>query len=297
MIYMGKTYRKFTTIELIAYTKAFNFTRKLTQLHVHHTWSPNVSDFKGNNYDAINWGMENYHVNTNGWSTIAQQLTLFPDGIWLLGRDFNQTPASILGWNTGAFCIEMVGNFDAGYNAFKSPQNQAMYEFCEFMVEQKGLQMRFHRDSPTSYKTCPGTGIDRASFFNEVANFTEKKLALIVSNKAEQDRLAELAKAKIRTEELRKIMETARILFKDMIVGTPEKPIVHWTNDYVNYLADKKIVAGAKNSDGTFSYSPDKPLTRGEMACMLAKAMESIEETIHAVVKPFDGNLNDSKLD
>jgi hypothetical protein len=196
--------------------------------------------------------MEYYHVHTNGWSTIAQQLTLFPDGIWLLGRDFNLSPASILGWNTGALCIEMVGNFDVGGDLFKTPQNQAMYEFCEFMVEQKGLQMRFHRDSPTSY------------------NFTEKKLALIASQKAEQDRQAELAKAKIRAEELRKIMEKARIIFKDMIIGTPEKPSVHWTNDYVNYLADKKIVAGMKNADGSLSYSPDKPVTRGEMACMLA---------------------------
>jgi hypothetical protein len=168
-----KIYKKFTPPELIQFLGNFKFTRTITQLHVHHTYSPNKADFKGHNHDALNWGMEQYHIKTNGWSTIAQQLTLFPDGLWLYGRDFNQTPASILGWNTGAICIEIVGNFDTGVETLVDPQASSMYEICEYFVEHMGLQMRFHRDSPTAYKTCPGSGINRNTFFNNVANFRE----------------------------------------------------------------------------------------------------------------------------
>ena len=229
---MGKTYRKFTTSELIAYVRGFLFTRPLTQLHVHHTYLPDHKQFTGNNYDALNWGMEYYHVNTAKYSTIAQHLTLFPDGTWLLGRDFNMNPASIIGWNTGAFCIEMVGNFDSGNDLFRSPQADAIYEFCEFMVETKRLAMKFHRDSPTAYKTCPGTGIDRATFFDKVANFTENKLAEVARRQAIERQEREKAEAQKRVEELKRIMSQVRVLFTDMMDKATGN--VHFSNDYVN---------------------------------------------------------------
>lgn len=273
---VSKVYTKMTTKQLIAYVRAFNFTRLINQLHAHHTYLPNKAMFTGSNYDAIQWGMEDYHIKTNGWSAIAQHLTLFPDGMWLLGRDLNQVPASILGWNTGSICIEMIGNFDTNQEKLLNPQADAMYEFCEFMVEQKNLTLKFHRDSPTAYKTCPGNGIDRDTFFHNVANFTENKLAM---EKAVRDEAARV-EAQKRVEELKRIMAQTRILFKDMMNQDGK---VHWANDTVNALADKKIVKGYPNKDGGFDFHPDAPITRAECATLLMKTYESIMEEIKKV--------------
>jgi hypothetical protein len=167
-------FKQLTTQELIQYIRNFKFTRKITQYHVHHTWKPDYSNFTGKNHQQLQQGMKDYHTKTNGWRDIAQHITLYPDGIWLLGRDLNLNPASITGWNTGAICLEMIGNFDKGKDKMTEAQKQAVLEFSNFITKELGLVMKFHRDSPTAGKTCPGTGIDRDTFFKEVANFKPK---------------------------------------------------------------------------------------------------------------------------
>jgi hypothetical protein len=89
-----------------------------------------------------------------------------------------------------------------------------------------------------------------------------------------------------------KLMSENRIVFKDMIVGTRENDMhVHWANDLVNLLYDKKIVNGSKQADGTILFNPDVPITRAEVATMIAKAVRCVEETTNSTIKPFDGNL------
>ncbi|MDF2521253.1 MAG: hypothetical protein K0R84_1881 [Clostridia bacterium] len=160
------------TTDLINYIKSFNWSRKVTQLHIHHTWKPDHSDYNGTNGIALQRSMKSYHVSAKGWKDIAQHLTLLPDGKWVTGRDFNTTPASITGWNEGAFCIEMLGNFDIGCNRFEGEQAEAMFSFCTFFAEYMKLDVKndvkFHRDSPTAGKTCPGSSIDKEWFMNEI---------------------------------------------------------------------------------------------------------------------------------
>lgn len=162
-----------TTDQLINYCKSFKWTRKITQLHVHHTWEPSHADYNGNNGLQLQQNMKAYHISL-GWSDIGQHLTLLPDGRWVTGRDFNLKPASITDWNTGAFAIEMVGNFDTGNDKFEGIQAQEMFKFCAFFVVFKLLNIdkdvKFHRDNPTAGKTCPGTGIDRTWFMNTLKN-------------------------------------------------------------------------------------------------------------------------------
>jgi hypothetical protein len=161
-----------TTDQLIDYCKTFAWNRAIKQLHVHHCWKPDHSDYNGSNGIQLQEAMRNYHVNTLGWQDIGQHLTLLPDGNWVTGRDFNIDPASISGWNTGAFAIEMLGNFDTGYDKFEGAQAEAMFKFCAAFVKLKTLniddQVKFHRDNPTAGKTCPGSGIDRAWFMGEL---------------------------------------------------------------------------------------------------------------------------------
>jgi hypothetical protein len=166
-----------TTSELINHVKSFKWSRNVVQLHIHHTWKPDHRDYNGKNGAALQTAMSNYHVNTKGWQGIAQHLTLLPDGKWVTGRDFNIDPASIMGWNEGAFCIEMLGNFDIGCNKFGGEQAEAMFNFCAFFVAHMKLDIKtgvkFHSDSPSAGKTCPGSGIDREWFMNELKGRTE----------------------------------------------------------------------------------------------------------------------------
>lgn len=148
---------------------------KFRQLHIHHTWKPAHSSFKGNNHTQMQQSMKNYHVNTNGWSDIGQHLTLFPDGVWLTGRSFNRTPASIKGWNTGALCVEMVGNFDTsgtgsynnlGYDTLQGRQKQEILNLIRYFLNKYGANsIKFHRENST--KTCPGTSLNKQQLINE----------------------------------------------------------------------------------------------------------------------------------
>lgn len=151
---------------------------KFKQLHIHHTWKPTHKSFTGNNHIVMQQSMKNYHVNTNKWSDIAQHLTLFPDGIWLTGRPFNIAPASISGWNTGALCVEMVGNFDLpntgqfnnlGYDKLEGQQKQEILKLINYFINKYGEQsIKFHNEN--SPKTCPGTSLNKQVLIQEAKN-------------------------------------------------------------------------------------------------------------------------------
>lgn len=88
------------------------FSRPITLIQNHHTYLPDYSGFNGkNHFDLLN-SMKSYHVNETKFSDIAQNITTFKDGIIALCRTFEKEPAGIMGANSGALCIEHVGNFD-----------------------------------------------------------------------------------------------------------------------------------------------------------------------------------------
>jgi len=166
-------YKQLTTDELIAYVIDLKWSRSIKKIHIHHTWSPNHTTFSKNGADKTQQGMYNYHVNTLKWADIGQNLTLFPDGTWGTGRDFNTTPVSISGHNTDGFAIEMVGNFDIGNDVFGGKQELSAMKFLYFFISHMKLgisDVLFHREFST--KTCPGTSIDKSQF---VKNITLKE--------------------------------------------------------------------------------------------------------------------------
>lgn len=163
-----------TTQELINLWKSFKWTRYPKEVHIHHTWKPTHSNFNENNHLQLHESMKNHHIKTNGWSDIGQHLTLFPDGKWVVGRDWNINPASILGRNSLGFAIEMVGNFDIkgtgeynslGYDKLEGKQLNSILQFLNFV----NLPIIFHREY--SDKTCPGTSIDKNKFIQMVKEY------------------------------------------------------------------------------------------------------------------------------
>jgi hypothetical protein len=145
--------------------------REITGVHLHHTWRPRRQDFRGL---ATIEAMRRFHMETNGWSDIAQHLTIDPQGTAWTGRNWNRPPASQSGRNglanAGPFMIEMVGDFDVGRDPFDGPQRQAAVDIVAALLHRFELDisaLSFHRELG-SPKTCPGTGVDKAAFSHDV---------------------------------------------------------------------------------------------------------------------------------
>lgn len=148
-----------TVDQLIARLNKYNHK----ELHIHHTWSPRKTGYTGTDASALalQKGMSDFHINTMHWSCIGQHVTLLPDGRFVTGRDFGMTPASILGYNTGAFAVEMLGDFDSGNEVLEGPQKAAIAKLTKYFDDKKRYT-RFHRENST--KTCPGTGVNKDAF-------------------------------------------------------------------------------------------------------------------------------------
>ncbi|HYO82025.1 MAG TPA: caspase family protein [Bryobacteraceae bacterium] len=166
---MPTNFREFFPQELASLLAAFPFQRRITNVHLHHTWRPNHSQFRG--LTSIE-SMDRFHTE-QGFGGLAQHLTLAPSGSLWTGRDWNRRPASARGFNgnniAGPFMIEMVGDFDSGKDPFIDPQRSSAIETVATLLRFFGLpvsSLRFHNHM--SSKTCPGSGLDYDGFCGEV---------------------------------------------------------------------------------------------------------------------------------
>lgn len=156
------TFQRLDLAQFEALLNTFPFTRKVNAVHMHHTWRPRRVDFRGHDTIVSMW---RHHTQVNGWSDIAQHITIDPDGLIWLGRNWNHPPASASGHNgssvAGPFMFEMVGDFDTGREAFADPQKGAALRVVALVQRRFGLRaatLRFHNMMST--KTCPGSSID-----------------------------------------------------------------------------------------------------------------------------------------
>lgn len=157
---------------------------KYKEFHIHHTWKPTHKSFNGHNHIQLQRNMRNHHVNTNKWSDIGQHITIMPDGKIVTGRAFNKTPASMTGYNTGAFMVENLGNFDIvgtggynslGYDKLEGKQKETLLKLTKYFIDRLGEnKIIFHRER--SGKTCPGTGINKRILLDEAKGIKTKPL-------------------------------------------------------------------------------------------------------------------------
>ncbi|HUF47956.1 MAG TPA: caspase family protein, partial [Vicinamibacterales bacterium] len=114
---------------------------------------------------------------------IAQHLTIDPQGLSWTGRNWNLPPASQAGMNgsrqKGPFMIEIVGDFDDGRDPLDGLQRQAAIDVVAAILHVRQLgtgQVFFHRDLG-SPKSCPGSGVDKVLFINEIQAAIESMAA------------------------------------------------------------------------------------------------------------------------
>ena len=168
-----------TESEFKNWLKNQKVTRTVNKLQLHHTGAPCYANFykSGGGHEnelSRQLSMKNFHVNTRGMSDIAQHFTIFPNGKIVTGRSLNKNPAGITGWNTGAICVEIYGNFDKGQDTMTAEQKKAVVmlygELCKkFNLTPSTNTIRCHAwftsggtylgdyIAGKSRKTCPGT--------------------------------------------------------------------------------------------------------------------------------------------
>ncbi|MFN2355642.1 MAG: caspase family protein [Desulfopila sp.] len=170
---MAKPFYPLTLEEFTDLLHRFRFTRKIDAVHMHHTWRPNHSQYQG---ERSIEGMWRYHTQENGWSDIAQHISIAPDGTIWTGRDWNAQPVSARGYNgnrvSGPFMFEIIGDFDRGCDPFAGAQRAAVIGVIACVQEKFALpleSLRFH-NVMTDQKTCPGNAIVYQDFLAEVRN-------------------------------------------------------------------------------------------------------------------------------
>lgn len=154
----------------------FPFTRTINAVHMHHTWRPNHAQFHGHDTIVSMW---RFHTQENGWSDIAQHVTIDPEGMIWTGRDWNRAPASAAGQNGsaefGPFMFEMIGDFDVGRDRFDGRQRDTTLKVIALVQDRFGLNpetLVFHRSM--SSKSCPGSAIEHGEILAAVRALHEE---------------------------------------------------------------------------------------------------------------------------
>ncbi|HZV37378.1 MAG TPA: peptidoglycan recognition family protein, partial [Pseudoxanthomonas sp.] len=160
---MPTPFKRLSVAEFAQLLDRFPFSRRITSVHMHHTWRPNHAQFRGHDSIVAMW---RFHTQERGFSDIAQHLTIDPEGFVWTGRNWNAAPASASGYNgnanSGPFMFETVGDFDRGMDPLAGAQREAVLDVIKLVQKRFKLEaesLMFHNQMAP--KSCPGTGIDR----------------------------------------------------------------------------------------------------------------------------------------
>ena len=154
--YNNRTYYLFDTIqEFIKHVNGLKINRTINKLQVHHTYAPSYSNWKTDIELRRIRNTVDFHKKTFGSSDIAQHYTIFPNGKIATGRDINSTPIGIKGWNTGAICCEIYGNFDV--DTMTKEQKEAVIAFYGTWCKKLKLKATTDYIRPHCWFTSNGT--------------------------------------------------------------------------------------------------------------------------------------------
>ena len=171
-------------------------SRTINKLQVHHMYEPSYDNWESDIALRRQNNIRSYHKNTNGWADIAQHFSIFPDGHIVTGRSLNSTPVGIKGWNTGAVCVEIYGDFDKERDTMNSIQKKAVIACYALLAKKFNVPINSNSIRPHAWftaggtylgdynksksaKSCPGTnfmgyGNTRAAFekfYNDIRNY------------------------------------------------------------------------------------------------------------------------------
>jgi hypothetical protein len=166
---MSQPFCALSPAEFVTRVAQYPWSRRVWRIDMHHTWYPTHADYRG--LESIE-RMARYHVEQRGFEDLAQHVTVAPDGTIWTGRDWNCTPASVgFGMNVGVFMLEVIGNFDRGFDRLHGGQLDSVIVVIDAVQRRFALPVQallFHREVPQTEKTCPGTSINKADVLRRV---------------------------------------------------------------------------------------------------------------------------------
>ena len=173
---MPKPFVQLDPRQLAAVLARYPFTRAVREVHVHHTGSPRDAGYTGAEIVEEMW---RHHTQTQGWSDIAQHLTVMRDGSLWTGRGWNRAPVPASGFGgdakAGPFMVALTGGFGAERDPLAGEQSEAAAEVVARVQLRFGLPagaFRFDRAGP-----CPGDAVSREEMLRAVERAREKVLA------------------------------------------------------------------------------------------------------------------------
>jgi hypothetical protein len=249
---MPAPFKQITLEQFIALLAKFEFKRQINAVHMHHTWKPTRAQYKSHETIVAMW---QYHTQVNGWQDIAQHITIAPDGVIWLGRNWNLPPASAAGHNgnltAGPFMFEMIGNFDEGNDPFDGEQRATALQVIAGTQRRFGLApetLVFHH--AMSSKSCPGSDIDYQKVIDEVR---ELHVAMGKTEQVPRDRVPaggpfgeEALESTQIIEEALALLNRDGAVFKD----PPDAELTHEEGDATALtLSSAERTAGAREAE------------------------------------------------
>lgn len=145
-------------------------SRKINKLQVHHMDLPNYNTWNNTDKRVYKTSPELDRTNSlntygkNTWNSpdrngkyIAQHFSIFPNGKITTGRDLNSTPIGIKGWNQGAICVEIYGDFDYKQDVMTSSQKKSVIALYALLCEKFNLTPGPNTIRPHCWFTSSGT--------------------------------------------------------------------------------------------------------------------------------------------
>lgn len=146
--------------------------RKINKLQVHHMALPNYNTWNNTDKRVYKTNRELGRTNSlntygkNTWNSpdkngkyIAQHFSIFPNGKITTGRDLNSTPIGIKGWNEGAICVEIYGDFDYKQDVMTSSQKESVIALYALLCDKFNLTPCSDTIRPHCWFTSSGTYI------------------------------------------------------------------------------------------------------------------------------------------
>lgn len=162
-------YRSMSPREFIKEVEDFAWSRPIWRIDFHDTPEVAHADYTGVASLEL---LAKLDMTTRGLRTIAQHVTVAPDGAIWTGRDWNSIPASIgLSMSRQAFMLKAIGYFDNGHDRLEGAQLHSVITVIESVQARFNLPVQallFPREVPQRERSTPGQSVQKSALLKGV---------------------------------------------------------------------------------------------------------------------------------
>jgi hypothetical protein len=162
-------YRALSPREFVKEVDDFAWSRHIWRIDLHDTPEVSHADYKGLSSIEL---LAKLDMTSRGLRTIAQHVTVSPDGTVWTGRDWNAIPASVgLSMSRSAFMLKAIGHFDNGFDRLEAAQLHSVITVIECVQSRFNLPVQallFPREVPQRERNTPGPSVQKSALLKGV---------------------------------------------------------------------------------------------------------------------------------